>query len=108
MKVIKFGGKSLHPGTPVEAALAIVEREATAGTPPVVVSARGAGTDPPPPCPHCPRGQPLRPPLAQFRTEQAPEGVGDIDKELQEAEQLLEGIRLPGECTPRHPRCPPL
>ncbi|PRX99273.1 aspartate kinase [Pontibacter ummariensis] len=45
MKVLKFGGKSLSNGAPIESAVDIIKREAQTGAIAVVVSARGRSTD---------------------------------------------------------------
>ncbi|MCJ8164101.1 bifunctional aspartate kinase/homoserine dehydrogenase I [Pontibacter sp. E15-1] len=45
MKVLKFGGKSLSNGAPIESAISIIKREAATDAVAVVVSARGQSTN---------------------------------------------------------------
>lgn len=103
MKVIKFGGKSLLPGERIEAALRIAERAKVGGEEPiVVVSARGDSTDR-----LLQLGETAKSKgdyselLAEFIALQTAEGV-EINPSLeQELRDILLGISLLGDCSPR-------
>ncbi|MHA6250264.1 bifunctional aspartate kinase/homoserine dehydrogenase I [Pontibacter sp. CAU 1760] len=96
MKVLKFGGKSLSNGEPIESVISIIKKEVATEAVAVVVSARGQSTDillrlyd------KAVRGEEFAADLQAFAAVQHIQG-SDMDTYLQELEAVLQALKLIG------------
>ncbi|MFD3000124.1 bifunctional aspartate kinase/homoserine dehydrogenase I [Pontibacter toksunensis] len=99
MKVLKFGGKSLSNGGPIESVINIIKKEASAGEIAVVVSARGQSTDMLLELyAKAVRGEDVEKELDAFMNLQYVHGLEEVqDATYQELKTVLQALRLIGE-----------
>ena len=98
MKVLKFGGKSLSNGGPLERAIDIIKEEADADAIAVVVSARGQSTDLLLDLYHrAVEGKDFREGLERFMAMQHVQGLeADMETYLREVGEVLQALQLIG------------
>jgi bifunctional aspartokinase / homoserine dehydrogenase 1 len=103
MKILKFGGKSLSNGEGLEKSLPIIRKHFKEGPVVLVASARGKATDELEDLlEKAAKGRSYFAPLSTFFKEQAqPAPQLNLQTERKRLEELLQGVQLLGEYSPR-------
>jgi bifunctional aspartokinase / homoserine dehydrogenase 1 len=103
MKILKFGGKSLSNGEGLEKSLPIIRKHFKEGPVVLVASARGKATDELEDLlEKAAKGRSYFAPLSTFFKEQAqPAPQLNLQAERKRLEELLQGVQLLGEYSPR-------